>query len=70
MSSSTVRGNTKANVTKTLTSISGVTAADIAPITAFELNLVGPVNGESARAVLWRGDDRLLGVEPIDGVER
>jgi hypothetical protein len=41
-------GNTKANVTKTLTSISGVTAADIAPITAFELNLVGPVNGESA----------------------
>jgi hypothetical protein len=41
-------GNTRANVTKTLTSISGVTAADIAPITAFELNLVGPVNGESA----------------------
>jgi hypothetical protein len=42
------QGNTKANATKTLTSISGVTAADIAPITAFELNLVGPVNGESA----------------------
>jgi hypothetical protein len=41
-------GSTKANVTKTLTAIAGVTSADIAPITAFELNLVGPVNGESA----------------------
>ena len=41
-------GNTKANVTLSLLSISGVTAADLAPIIAFELNLVGPVNGESA----------------------
>jgi hypothetical protein len=41
-------GNTVANVTKTLTSISGVTPADLAPIVAFELNLVGPVNSESA----------------------
>jgi hypothetical protein len=30
-----------------LTSISGVTVADLALIVAFELNLVGPVNGES-----------------------
>ena len=37
-----------ANVALTLTSISGVTSADLAPIIAFELNLVGPVNGESA----------------------
>ena len=42
------QGNTRANVTKTLTSISGVTSADLAPIVAFELNLVGPINGESA----------------------
>jgi hypothetical protein len=41
-------GKSLANVTKTLTSISGVTADDVAPITAFELNLVGPVNSESA----------------------
>jgi len=41
-------GNTLANVTQTLTSISGVTSADLAPIIAFELNLVGPINGESA----------------------
>jgi hypothetical protein len=31
-----------------LESISGVTSNDLAPIVAFELNLVGPVNGESA----------------------
>src|SRR5208337_564460 len=42
------QGHTLANVTKTLTSISGVTSADLAPIIAFELNLVGPVNSESA----------------------
>ncbi len=35
-------------VTQTLTAISGVDATDIAPITAFELNLVGPANSESA----------------------
>jgi hypothetical protein len=41
------QGRRLANVTKILTSISGVTSADLAPIIAFELNLVGPVNGES-----------------------
>jgi len=38
-------GNTQADVTKSLLSISGVTAADLAPITAFEINLVGPDYG-------------------------
>jgi hypothetical protein len=42
------KGNTQANVTRSLLSESGVTAADLAPIIAFELNLVGPINGESA----------------------
>jgi hypothetical protein len=41
-------GKTVGNSTQTLTSLSGITSADIAPIIAFELNLVGPVNGESA----------------------
>jgi hypothetical protein len=41
-------GKTQANVTQTLLSIAGVTSAELAPIIAFELNLVGPVNGESA----------------------
>jgi hypothetical protein len=41
------RGKTISTVKKTLTDFSGVTSADIAPIIAFELNLVGPVNSES-----------------------
>jgi hypothetical protein len=41
-------GNRIADVSQTLTSISGVDSSDLAPITAFELNLVGPINGESA----------------------
>jgi hypothetical protein len=41
-------GNTQANITQDLLSISGVTSADLAPIIAFELNLVGPDGGESA----------------------
>ncbi len=36
-----------AKVTKTLTDISGVTSADLAPIVAFQMNLVGPVSSES-----------------------
>ncbi len=40
-------GNTQANVTQDLLAIAGVTSADLAPITAFELNLVGPYNGQS-----------------------
>ena len=35
-------------MTQDLLSISGVTSADLAPIIAFELNLVGPDGGESA----------------------
>jgi hypothetical protein len=38
-------GNSLANLTKTLTSHG---ASDLAPIIAFELNLVGPFNGEAA----------------------
>jgi hypothetical protein len=41
-------GNTKANYLLALESIGGVTSGDLAPIVAFELNIVGPVNGESA----------------------
>ena len=41
-------GATLANVTQTLLLISGVTAAELAPIVAFELDIVGPVNSESA----------------------
>jgi hypothetical protein len=42
------QGNTQANVTQNLLSVNGVTPADVAPIIAFELNLVGPINSESA----------------------
>jgi hypothetical protein len=46
-------GKTLANVKQVLTSLTGLgttpaNAADLAPIVAFELNLVGPVNGEGA----------------------
>jgi hypothetical protein len=41
-------GNTQANVTQDLLAIAGVTSADLATITAFELNPVGPDNSESA----------------------
>src|SRR5271165_3708483 len=41
-------GNTLANVTQNLLSIAGVTSDFLAPIVAFELNFVGPINGESA----------------------
>jgi hypothetical protein len=42
------QGNVLANVTQDLLSLGNVTSADLAPITAFELDFVGPVNGESA----------------------
>jgi hypothetical protein len=42
------QGNVLANTTVDLLSINGVTSADLAPITAFELDFVGPINGESA----------------------
>jgi hypothetical protein len=42
------QGNTLANVTQDLLSLDNVTSADLAPITAFELDFVGPINGESA----------------------
>ena len=41
-------GSTLANVTQNLLSIAGVTSDFLAPIVAFELNFVGPINGESA----------------------
>ena len=41
-------GITQASVTTPLLSIPGVSEADLAPIVAFELNLVGPDSGQSA----------------------
>ena len=41
-------GNQVGRAGQTLTSISGADSSDLAPIIAFELNIVGPVNGESA----------------------
>ncbi|HEY3915097.1 MAG TPA: hemopexin repeat-containing protein, partial [Verrucomicrobiae bacterium] len=40
-------GNTVGSKSATLTSISGVSSTDLAPIVAFELNIVGPGNSES-----------------------
>jgi hypothetical protein len=40
--------NTVGKVARNLLSIPGVTSTDLAPISAFQLNLVGPINGESA----------------------
>jgi hypothetical protein len=45
----------KADTTQTLLSIGSVTPEDLAPITAFELNLVGPENGESATLLSGAG---------------
>jgi hypothetical protein len=42
------QGNTQASVQQDLLSQGGVTPADLAPIVAFELDFVGPINGESA----------------------
>ena len=42
------QGNVQVNAPVDLLSIDGVTSADLAPITAFELDFVGPINGESA----------------------
>lgn len=41
------QGSTVANVTQTILSISGATSTDLAPIVAFELDIVGPADGES-----------------------
>jgi len=41
-------GNLLATVSQDLLSQGGVTPADLAPIVAFELDFVGPINGESA----------------------
>jgi len=40
-------GNLKAYVSQGLINISGITLEDFAPIVAFELNLVGPINAET-----------------------
>jgi hypothetical protein len=58
-------GHSLANVTKTLTSLSGVTAADLAPIVAFELNLVGPVNSESSVLSSGAGSIIYEALEPL-----
>jgi hypothetical protein len=42
------QGNVQANVTQDVLSVNGATPADLAPIIAFELDFVGPINGESA----------------------
>jgi hypothetical protein len=42
------QGNVLANVTQDVLSVSGTTPADLAPITAFELDFVGPINAENA----------------------
>ena len=42
------QGGDVGNSSTVLTSISGVTSADLSPIIAFEVNLVGPGNSESA----------------------
>jgi hypothetical protein len=42
------QGKTRASVTKDLAAIPGVTPQELAPVTAFELNLVGPANSESS----------------------
>ena len=41
-------GAVAANFSQAILALSGITEADLAPIVAFELNLVGPVNSESA----------------------
>lgn len=51
-------GKTLASVSKTLTDLPNVTSNEIAPITAFELNLVGPENSESV--VLSSGAGTIL----------
>jgi hypothetical protein len=40
-------GTAQANTSISLTSLAGVTTADLSPIIAFQLNLVGPANNES-----------------------
>ncbi len=42
-------GHTNHQVSQVLTSLPGVTSAETAPIVAFELNLVGPGNGQTTR---------------------
>ena len=58
-------GKTLADVSQRLTSISGVTSKDLAPIVAFELNLVGPVNKESAVLSSGAGTITYVVDEPI-----
>jgi hypothetical protein len=59
------QSRTVADTTVVLASISGVTTADLAPLTAFELNLVGPINAEScvlssgAGTILYYSDSTL-----------
>lgn len=41
-------GHVRADVTKTIAKVPGANGSDLAPLSAFELDLVGPVNGEKA----------------------
>jgi hypothetical protein len=52
------QGMQKASVSKSLQSLPGVTKADLAPIIAFQLNLVGPIAGESV--VLSSGEGNFV----------
>ena len=62
-------GSTLANVTKTLTALPNVTSAEIAPIAAFEVNLVGPINSESGAFVRCR-HHHLFVINDLDGPEQ
>jgi hypothetical protein len=58
-------GNVAGSKTRTLTDIGDVTSADLSPIVAFEINLVGPGNGESATfssgagTIIYQASERL-----------
>jgi hypothetical protein len=64
------QGKTIANSATVLTKISGVSAADIAPIIAFELNLVGPVNGESTVLSSGAGTITYQAITPLTALSK
>jgi hypothetical protein len=62
-------GKTIGKAVKTLTDLSGVTSADLAPIIAFELNLVGPVNSESVVLSSGAGKISYQATTPLTAVD-
>jgi hypothetical protein len=58
-------GNTVANKALALTSIPGVQTGKLAPIIAFELNVVGPVNSESATLSSGAGTITYTSADPL-----